>query len=82
LPGKISVSGCVTVPASGLPLTGKSYECMHSITVQFTQPLKEMNTRNRKIMFLGSRARPVHMADNPATIYEPIVETMWDPTTL
>jgi hypothetical protein len=42
----------------------------------FTQPLTEMSTRSRKIMFLGSRARPVHGADNLIAICEPIVETM------
>jgi hypothetical protein len=30
----------------------------------FTQPLTEINIRIRKIMFLGSRARPVFKADN------------------
>jgi hypothetical protein len=34
------------------------------------QPLTEMSTRNRKIMFLGSKVRPLHRADNLATIYE------------
>jgi hypothetical protein len=35
----------------------------------FTQPLTEMSTRSRKIMFLGSRERPVHRADDPSAIY-------------
>jgi hypothetical protein len=39
----------------------------------FTQPLTEMSTRSRKIMFLGSRARPVRRADNLTSICEPIV---------
>jgi hypothetical protein len=40
----------------------------------FTQPLTEMNTRNRKIvLFLKSKARPVRRADNPTTICEPTV---------
>jgi hypothetical protein len=39
----------------------------------FTKPLTEMSTRCRKIMFLGSRARPVRRADNLAAICEPIV---------
>jgi hypothetical protein len=30
-------------------------------------------------MCLVSRARPVHEADNLAAVYEPIVETVWDP---
>jgi hypothetical protein len=34
------------------------------MTLGSTQPLTEMSTRNRKIIFLGSRARPVGMADN------------------
>jgi hypothetical protein len=45
----------------------------------FTQPLAEMSTRSRKIMFLGSRARPVRRTDNLSTTCEPIVQTMWDP---
>jgi hypothetical protein len=39
----------------------------------FTQLLTEMSTRGRKIMFLGSRARPVRRADNLTAICEPIV---------
>jgi hypothetical protein len=39
----------------------------------FTEPLKEMSTRNREIMFLGSKARPVRKADNLTAISEPIV---------
>jgi hypothetical protein len=30
-------------------------------------------------MFLGSRVRPVHRADNLTAICEPFVYTMWDP---
>jgi hypothetical protein len=30
-------------------------------------------------MFLGSKARLVRKADNLTAIYEPIVQTMWDP---
>jgi hypothetical protein len=30
-------------------------------------------------MFLGSKVRLVHGADNLTAIYEPIVWTMWDP---
>jgi hypothetical protein len=40
-----------------------------------TQPLTKMSTRSRKIMFLGSKARPVCRADNITAISE----TMWDP---
>jgi hypothetical protein len=29
------------------------------------QPLTEMSFKSGKVMFLGSRARPVHRADNP-----------------
>jgi hypothetical protein len=39
----------------------------------------EMSIRGRKIMFMGSRARPVCRANNSTAVYEPIVETMWDP---
>jgi hypothetical protein len=46
----------------------------------FTQPLTEISTRNIKIiMFLGSKVRPVRRADNLTVIYEPIVQTMWNP---
>jgi hypothetical protein len=38
-----------------------------------TQPLTEMSTRSRKIMFLGSKARPVRRADNLTAICEPTV---------
>jgi hypothetical protein len=38
-----------------------------------TQPPREMSTRNRKIMFLRSRARPVRIADKPTVICEPTV---------
>jgi hypothetical protein len=41
---------------------------------------REMSTRNIKIlMFLESKVRPVRRADNLTAIYEPIVQTMWDP---
>jgi hypothetical protein len=33
----------------------------------------KMSTRKRKMMFLGSRARPVHKADSFTAICEPIV---------
>jgi hypothetical protein len=33
----------------------------------------------RKILFLGSKVRLVHRADNLAAICEAIVYTMWDP---
>jgi hypothetical protein len=45
----------------------------------FNQLLTEISTRSRKITFLGSRAQPVHTADNLTAICEPIVYTMWDP---
>jgi hypothetical protein len=34
----------------------------------FTQLLTEMSIRSRKIMFLASRARPVHRANNHTAI--------------
>jgi hypothetical protein len=37
----------------------------------FTQLLKEMSTRSRRKMFLGSRARPVRRADNLTAMCEP-----------
>jgi hypothetical protein len=36
---------------------------------------RNLSTRNRKIMFLGSRARSVRRADNLTTICEPTVQT-------
>jgi hypothetical protein len=39
----------------------------------FTQPLPEISTRSIKIMFVGSKVRPVLKADNITTICEPIV---------
>jgi hypothetical protein len=39
----------------------------------FTQPLTEMSTSSRGIVFLESKARPVRRVDNLAAICEPIV---------
>jgi hypothetical protein len=44
----------------------------------FTQLLREMSTRSRKILFLGSRGRSVRKADNITSICEPTVQTIWD----
>jgi hypothetical protein len=44
----------------------------------FTQPLTEMRNINRKIMYLGSRVRPVCRADNLTAICEPVVYSMQD----
>jgi hypothetical protein len=49
---------------------------LNLICLGFTQLLTEMSTRSRKIMFLGSRARPVLRADNLTAVCEPIVHTM------
>jgi hypothetical protein len=38
-----------------------------------TQPLTEMSTRSRKIIFLGSKVRRLRKADNLTAICEPIV---------
>jgi hypothetical protein len=51
----------------------------HNFLSSFTQPLTEINTRSRKIIFLGSKVQLVHRADDLATICEPIVWTMWNP---
>jgi hypothetical protein len=40
----------------------------------FTQPLTEISTRNRRIMFLESRARRVRGVDNLAAICQPIIK--------
>jgi hypothetical protein len=44
-----------------------------ALDLEFTQPLIEMSTRNRKIMFLGSRARPMRKANNLAAVCKPNV---------
>jgi hypothetical protein len=36
----------------------------------FAEPLTQMSSKSRKIMFLGSRARPVRRADNLTAICE------------
>jgi hypothetical protein len=48
---------------------------------EFTQPLTEISSRSIKIIYLGSRERPVLRADNLA-ICEPIFKTMRDPQNL
>jgi hypothetical protein len=50
-----------------------------TMALGFTQPLTELSTRSTKIIFLESKVRSVHRADNLTTICEPIVYTMWDP---
>jgi hypothetical protein len=44
-----------------------------SSRIRFTQPLTEMSTRSRKIMFLGNRMRSVRRTDSNTAICEPIV---------
>jgi hypothetical protein len=45
-----------------------------TMALEFTQPLREMGTRNRKKKkFLGSRVWPVHEADNLTATCEPTV---------
>jgi hypothetical protein len=36
----------------------------HTLTLGFTQLLTEMSTRTTQLMFLGSKVRPAHRADN------------------
>jgi hypothetical protein len=49
--------------------------------VGFTQPLAEMSTRSRKIMFMASKMRSVRRADNLTAICEPIqVQVILRPT--
>jgi hypothetical protein len=45
----------------------------------FTQPLREMNIRSKKIVFLGSKMRPVRWVENLAVTGEPITYTFCDP---
>jgi hypothetical protein len=45
----------------------------------FTQPVTEISTKLVQIMFLGSKARPVHKADNLTATFVPTVWTMCDP---
>jgi hypothetical protein len=54
-------------------------EYVSSVYLRFTQSLTEMSTRSWKIVFLGSRARPVRSVDNLTLACEPTVLTMWDP---
>jgi hypothetical protein len=49
---------------------------VHTRPWGFTQPQTEMSTRSRKIMFLGSRERPMNRADKITVICEPIVYKM------
>jgi hypothetical protein len=44
-----------------------------SRALEFTHSITEMIPRNRKIMFLGSKARPVSRTDNLTAICEPTV---------
>jgi hypothetical protein len=44
-----------------------------ALALEFTQPLIELSTRSREIMFLGSKVRPVRGADKLTAIYEPTV---------
>jgi hypothetical protein len=46
----------------------------------YFQPLTEMTTRvTSKEKFVGSKARPVHEAENITAICKPIIETIWGP---
>jgi hypothetical protein len=44
----------------------------------FTQNLREITSRRRKIMCLGSRSLPVLRADNITAVCEPIDLKIWD----
>jgi hypothetical protein len=53
-------------------------EFLASLTsLGFTQPLTEMCTRSRKIIFRGSKVRPVRRAVNVTAICEPIVYQLY-----
>jgi hypothetical protein len=43
------------------------YLILHA-TLGFTQPITEMSSRSRKIMFMGSRARPVNKWSKKSTL--------------
>jgi hypothetical protein len=45
----------------------------------FTGPLTDISNKSRKVMFLGSRARPVRRTDNFIAICELVVYAMFDP---
>jgi hypothetical protein len=49
------------------------------VVERHTQLLTKMSTRNRKIIFLESRALTVRRADKLTAICEPIVQTLSDP---
>jgi hypothetical protein len=44
-----------------------------AMALGFTQPLTEMSTRSKKIIVVGSGARPVRKNDNLTAIWEPTV---------
>jgi hypothetical protein len=44
-----------------------------NLALGIAQPLIELSTRSRKLMFLGSKAWPVRRANNLTAIYEPTV---------
>jgi hypothetical protein len=64
-----SVIGVLRISISDFPLFNMQIYCFTG----FTQPLTQMTTRVRKIMFLGSRALPVGRADNLTSICKLIV---------
>jgi hypothetical protein len=50
----------------------------HTSALGFTQPITEMGTKIRKIIFFRARLRQARKADIFTAISEPIVYTIWD----
>jgi hypothetical protein len=57
----------------GFDFLNLSNPSSRTMALEFTQSLTEMSTRNRKKMFLGSKARQTREADNHTAICEPII---------
>jgi hypothetical protein len=66
-------AGSVIIPMQGCLVTLYQLQFRSHYALGFTQPLTEMSTRSREIMFMGSKVRQVRKADNLTAIYEPIV---------
>jgi hypothetical protein len=80
--GTLTTICCLPASTDSQWLQGISCSARREILLRnfvTAQPLTEMSNRSRQIMFLGSRARPEHRADDAAAICEPVVWTLWDP---
>jgi hypothetical protein len=60
----------------------RTSECVVKNSDQWITEAVNEYQKQKKIMFLGSRARPVRRDDKLTAICEPIVQKMWDPQQL